>query len=323
MATAGEIIAITARSTWTGIRRQVAAMGRMVKRMGSLVKDVRELFVFLAACSKEMLAEIGRNTHLKRVIQVIEAMPRDLGVDIIRLDDAWGETWGLPLQACGSWESFCDLLQGVVYAGKPGLDQVASGQFAITLAKRGDFNLNSFSWDSSLEKKLHIEQAIVVPRAYSRPSKGCPFPGCCGTTVLEVKGKMRCSTCGRQAAIRRRPQSIINIQHASDQSPEPQPGILPTSHGLGSPPIQLVGGEYQHFRRLQFQEPAKPVQNSREILHRLVEDFRDVTANAYSGNLILQVVEVDNPWSPDETVVALKHAVSCLGRAIISGELPS
>lgn len=45
MATAGEIIAITARSTWTGTRRQVAAMGRMVKRMGSLVKDVRELFV--------------------------------------------------------------------------------------------------------------------------------------------------------------------------------------------------------------------------------------------------------------------------------------
>jgi hypothetical protein len=30
-------------------------------------------------------------------------MPRSLGVDIIRLDDALGETWGLPLQACGSW----------------------------------------------------------------------------------------------------------------------------------------------------------------------------------------------------------------------------
>jgi hypothetical protein len=31
-------------------------------------------------------------------------MPRNLGVDIIRLDDALGNTWGLPLQACGSWE---------------------------------------------------------------------------------------------------------------------------------------------------------------------------------------------------------------------------
>ena len=43
-------------------------------------------------------------SQLKRVIQVIEAMPRNPGVDIIRLDDALGGTWGLPLQACKSWE---------------------------------------------------------------------------------------------------------------------------------------------------------------------------------------------------------------------------
>lgn len=41
---------------------------------------------------------------MKRVIQAMEAMPRQLDVDIIRLDDALGETWGLPLQACVSWD---------------------------------------------------------------------------------------------------------------------------------------------------------------------------------------------------------------------------
>jgi len=30
-------------------------------------------------------------------------MPANLAVDIIRLDDATGETWGLPLQACDTW----------------------------------------------------------------------------------------------------------------------------------------------------------------------------------------------------------------------------
>lgn len=66
----------------------------------------------LATCTKEMLEAIGRNTALllqvanqmKRVIQAMEAMPRQLDVDIIRLDDALGETWGLPLQACVSWD---------------------------------------------------------------------------------------------------------------------------------------------------------------------------------------------------------------------------
>jgi hypothetical protein len=41
---------------------------------------------------------------MKRVVQVIEAMPRHLNVDIIRLDDALGETWGLPLQGCSTWD---------------------------------------------------------------------------------------------------------------------------------------------------------------------------------------------------------------------------
>ncbi|KAH6636439.1 hypothetical protein F5144DRAFT_179711 [Chaetomium tenue] len=306
-----EALSLTARSTWTGTRRQVVAMGRMVKRMGALMKDVQELFVFLATCSKEMLAEIGRNTRLllriasqlKRVIQVIEAMPRDLGVDIIRLDDAWGETWGLPLQACGSWESFCDLLQRVVFAGKPGLDQVTDDQFAITLANAGRMNLNPFTWRLVLEKNIHIEQTMVVCRAYSKPSKACPFPGCSGMTILAVNGGKRCSTCGRQATIWRRAQSIINLEYAFPEFRRP-------------PPIQLVDGEYQHFRRVQFQEPAEPIQSTGEVIRKMKENILDASTIAYNGGLVSQHVENDCLPS-DETAAALKRVAIWLLAAVL------
>jgi hypothetical protein len=50
---------------------------------------------------RRLLLQIAN--QMKRVMDVLEAMPRALGVNIIRLDDALGETWGLPLQACESW----------------------------------------------------------------------------------------------------------------------------------------------------------------------------------------------------------------------------
>ena len=59
-----------------------------------------------------MLEAIGQNTvlllqvanQMKQVVQAMEAIPRQLDVDIVRLDDALGDTWGLPLQACTSWD---------------------------------------------------------------------------------------------------------------------------------------------------------------------------------------------------------------------------
>jgi hypothetical protein len=40
-----EALSDTARSTWTGTRRQVVALGRMVRRLSGVMADVRELFV--------------------------------------------------------------------------------------------------------------------------------------------------------------------------------------------------------------------------------------------------------------------------------------
>lgn len=40
---------------------------------------------------------------MKRIIRAIEAIPLHLTLDIVRLDDALGESWALPIQACQNW----------------------------------------------------------------------------------------------------------------------------------------------------------------------------------------------------------------------------
>ncbi|KAK4157975.1 hypothetical protein C8A00DRAFT_29046 [Chaetomidium leptoderma] len=292
-----EALSLTTKNTWTAAQHHTAAMGRMVKRLGALMNDIRALFIFLATCSQEMLAAIGRNTRLlldiasqmKRVVHAIEAMPRSLGVDIIRLDDALGDTWGLPLQACGSWESFCDILRLVVFAGRPGLGRVASGQFSITLASSGT-RLDPDDWIYFVRSDMHIEQAMVIPRANTKP-KECPFPSCAGA-ILGVDGPKTCSTCGRQATIRKRITSVVKLENELEQRPEEPLDIRPERPGEDLPPMmQLADEEYQHFRRVQIQEPVQPVQHIDEALRRLEEDNTDAAANAFIGLRMLCLAE--------------------------------
>jgi hypothetical protein len=40
---------------------------------------------------------------MEHIIRAIDAIPLHLSLDIIRLDDALGESWGLPFQACTQW----------------------------------------------------------------------------------------------------------------------------------------------------------------------------------------------------------------------------
>jgi hypothetical protein len=42
--------------------------------------------------------------QMRRIVRAIDAIPLHLTLDIIRLDDALGETWGLPFQACTQWD---------------------------------------------------------------------------------------------------------------------------------------------------------------------------------------------------------------------------
>lgn len=40
---------------------------------------------------------------MKRIARALEAIPLHLTLPIIRFDDALGESWGLPFQACTRW----------------------------------------------------------------------------------------------------------------------------------------------------------------------------------------------------------------------------
>ena len=41
--------------------------------------------------------------QMKKIVRLIEAIPVHLSLDIVRLDDALGESWALPFQACTTW----------------------------------------------------------------------------------------------------------------------------------------------------------------------------------------------------------------------------
>jgi hypothetical protein len=41
--------------------------------------------------------------NIKRILRAIEAIPLHLNLDIVRFDDALGESWALPFQACSQW----------------------------------------------------------------------------------------------------------------------------------------------------------------------------------------------------------------------------
>lgn len=84
-------------------------------------------------------------------------------------------------------QSFHDLLQHVVFAGKPGLDRVVKGQFVITLARSG-MKLDEDNWRHCIKRDIHIEQALMVPRPRAARSKGCPFPGCSGAVPAGGSG---------------------------------------------------------------------------------------------------------------------------------------
>jgi hypothetical protein len=40
---------------------------------------------------------------MKQVLRAIDAIPLHLSLDVVRFDDALGESWALPLQACKHW----------------------------------------------------------------------------------------------------------------------------------------------------------------------------------------------------------------------------
>ncbi|KAK0749999.1 hypothetical protein B0T18DRAFT_322194 [Schizothecium vesticola] len=268
---------VTTRS-WTMAQRHANSIGSTVKKLAALMKDIRKLLIFLATCSKDMLEAIGRNTvlllqvanQMKQVIQAMEAIPRQLDVDIVRLDDALGDSWGLPLQACTSWDSFSHILQNVVSAGRPGLSRVNT--FVITLATSGGM-MHEWNWEAFIKKGVHLQQAMVVFRGNTASSaNGCPFPGCSG--VIQRGHDSRDATCGRQASSKKIDRSFTSlIMMGWEQWPRKLDSISindTVRDPLGLSPLQKpLDNELQQFRRIYIFEPDEPVRDMDETLFKL------------------------------------------------------
>ena len=52
---------------------------------------------------------------MKRLIRAVEAIPLHLTVGIVRLDDALGESWGLPYQACQTLEVYTSIPNSITF----------------------------------------------------------------------------------------------------------------------------------------------------------------------------------------------------------------
>ncbi|KAH7556630.1 hypothetical protein BM1_06064 [Bipolaris maydis] len=164
-------IFVQGKNSMEMMRSSKARILREVARLHSVLNDLRKLLHVFSKYSKDMLEAISQNTrmlldiasHMKGIARAIESIPLHLSVDIIRLDDALGESWGLPFQACQTWNSFTDILKVVVYGNqRPGLDYIVRGQFQLTFAKTGRSIGQPHRWDSTIRPGAHIKQAMVI-----------------------------------------------------------------------------------------------------------------------------------------------------------------
>ncbi|KAL6825487.1 hypothetical protein J3E69DRAFT_380692 [Trichoderma sp. SZMC 28015] len=275
--------------------------------------------LLLAAYSRDILEAIGQNTRallniasqMKRIIRAIEAIPLHLTLDIMRLDDALGESWALPIQACQSWESFYNLLSTVVYTkDRPGANRIDTMQFALTMAKDGT-ELGELNWESVIKPGIHIEQAMVITRA-----------GASVTTCLECRGvdsrtpakhhDKPCSTCGRWIGRHRRiVEPVVRLLGRANTPPD---GTSPLGPEL---PSMKLDEDLQHFRRVQIRERSEPIDDIITAEAILKIDSMDPAANTFLALRLIQEAQDSGNLALLETPIRhLEIAISSDSMAI-------
>ncbi|KAL6364712.1 hypothetical protein LRP88_00683 [Fusarium phalaenopsidis] len=323
-----------------------AMIHRHAKRLFRLMQDIKEMFTLFAKCSKEMLEAIGRNTRmllgitnqLKRIMRAIEAIPLHLTLDIVRLDDAHGESWALPLQACRTYYSFCEMLQLVVYANtRPGADLIMRNRFSIMMTKTG-MELDPRVWERFVKPGLHIEQAMVVPQA-SPPEGNCVDPRCGGKVVKQAvqldQHRKLCTSCGRWATTKVTTAPLVELYVSETlESFGGRTRATREPHiGPQLPPMQHQE-EPEAFRRVKLYQASPPIENMEDAVVRLEKDARDPAANAFFGLMfLLEGEELNNDdlirRSKQHLEITLKSDTLnfenwyLLGRACISLQEPS
>ncbi|OTA90110.1 hypothetical protein M434DRAFT_14144 [Hypoxylon sp. CO27-5] len=301
----------------------------------------------LSTCTKEMIEAISRNTkalfditrQMKRIAKAIEAIPLHLSVDIIRLDDALGEIWGLPFQACSTWSSFESLLRNVVFAnGRIGANRVETNQYVILSSRTGQ-RIDPWNWHTSIKSGMHIEQSMVLNDINSTGKKRLVI-GSTGSAKEDIE-ETTCNDCSRC-------QSFMTLEKpcrttldrlttwgedASKQQTQIPPDVPTTARQPLFPPIQ-ISEDHRYFRRIHVYVPEERINDIHEAMTRLDIDKRDSAANHCAGRYFLQLTEdhpdnqrLRNPIPYLEAAITADHLDSetwyLLGRACLAfGSFP-
>ncbi|CAF3500620.1 unnamed protein product [Fusarium graminearum] len=289
--------AIGERLHWSMIAQgDVDSVRKMIMSQMAAINILMSVQQLLTKCSKEMVEAIGRNTRslldisgqLRRILKAIEAIPLHLTLDIVRLDDAHGESWALPLQACQTWDSFCDLLRSVVYPnGRPGANHIMDSLFAVTHAKTGR-QVQEDTWSRFVSPGFHIEQAMVVKGI--RSLEIYLDPTCLGKLVeevLEYGRRKTYTTCSLWVMTNRAPSSLVVLNQ--DQSSltaigENSEGSRNIKAKLGPGLLSInVNDDSEMFRKVKVVYPTKPVRNINDVLKLLYESSNQPEAQAFIG----------------------------------------
>lgn len=265
---------------------------------------------------------------MKRIIKSIEAIPLHLTVGIVRLDDALGESWGLPIQACGDWDSFHNMLKSVVFAnGRAGAQKVLNEQFVITLSKTGQ-QVTRWDWEKTITEGAHIEQAMIVSRdASSDRGRRCLRPGCNGTVVNGVGNRSNtksCLRCSQLAISQKKAVPVLDFM-AVEGWVESSAGDQATLENTGRPKqigpepmprIQVDDENIRSFHRVCTIEPLERIQDISEACARLAIDDTDAAANRCVGLHLLQNNEEGIPAHLQADPIPYLRAAAQLGNSL-------
>ncbi|KAK7926855.1 hypothetical protein PG985_003853 [Apiospora marii] len=300
--------------TWAAkMRSKEASLGhfRSTKSLSSIGTRIHWSMIAkndIDELRKTILSEMGaimllmgvRQMQLKRSVHLLEALPLHLNLELVRLDDALGESWALPFQACQTYYSFLDMLINVVYANdRPGVDHIKASRFAIILTNQG-VRLGHHNWTQFIKAGMQIEQSIIV--STTAPVTGsltdqCPYSDCNGS-LSKGDGSQRniCLLCGRwmEALITTGPVVQVGGNLVSSSNIVPSISKRRQPHfGPGLPPIKTAEKtRWQMFRKVEIKIlHMEPISTLEEAVDILSKDPRNPTACTFVGFVELKAAD--------------------------------
>ncbi|KAK4160655.1 hypothetical protein QBC43DRAFT_325015 [Cladorrhinum sp. PSN259] len=292
-------------------------VGTALSQILDLMVQLRKMMEVLSKTSQTVLEAVSKTTsilldlrnNMRSLAQSIDSIPLHLKLPLIRFDDALGESWAIPFQACTTWQAFTEMLKAVIFREqRPGFHRVINNQFVLKIAK-SHRDIPRWEWEKRIEPGMHIEQWMNVPELVT-DLRGCPFPECDGTfsDILKTLGGGMCLKCDRSTISRKQYQNLITVRR-----PEYEGGqILSSDQTQNSSEYQgekRAAGPFQlpkiespdkmddikHFRRVQYQQPVEAVNTLEEAEEILRVNATEPRANQFMGWYKLSID--DDPYS--------------------------